>query len=75
MKALERLEQKYTKKRALPATECYFEESKDSKGTKNFVIWFDYVNEMGRKSTTPKIILNTDIIKALGKYWKERRLI
>ena len=76
MKALERLEQKYTRKRTYPATACNFEMSQDSDGVPgDYVIWFEYKNNAGTKSKTPKLTIDKDIIQDLGKFWKREGLI
>ena len=75
MKALERLEQKYTRKRTYPATACNFEMPTDSDGNENYVIWFEYANSTGTKSKTPKLTVDKDIIQDLATFWKREGLI
>lgn len=75
MKALERLQQKYTRKRTYPATACNFEMSQDSDGNENYVIWFEYANSAGTKSKTPKLTIDKDIIQDLVSFWKREGLI
>ena len=75
MKALERLEQKYTRKRTYPATACNFEMSKNPEGNTNYVIWFEYKNNAGTKSKTPKLTIDKDVIQDLGEFWKREGLI
>lgn len=75
MKALERLEQKYTRKRTYPATACNFEIATDPDGNENYVIWFEYKNNAGTKSKTPKVMIDKDVIQNLGEFWKHEGLI
>jgi len=75
MKALERLEQKYTRKRTYPATACNFEIATDPDGNENYVIWFEYKNNAGTKSKTPKLTIDKDVIQNLGEFWKRDGLI
>ena len=75
MKALERLEQKYTRKRTYPATACNFEMSQNPEGDTGYVIWFEYTNSAGTKSKTPKVTIDDDIIQDLAAFWKREGLI
>lgn len=75
MKALERLEQKYTRKRTYPAAACNFEMSQNPEGDTSYVIWFEYTNNAGTKSKTPKLTIDKDIIQDLGEFWKREGLI
>lgn len=76
MKALERLQQKYTRKRTYPATACNFEMSRSSEEAPgNYVIWFEYTNSAGTKSKTPKVTIDDDIIQDLAAFWKREGLI
>lgn len=75
MKALERLQQQYTRKRTYSATACNFEMATDPDGNENYVIWFEYKNNAGTKSKTPKLTVDKDIIQDLGKFWKREGLI
>lgn len=75
MKALERLQQKYTRKRTYPATACNFEMSQNPEDDTNYVVWFEYTNNAGTKSKTPKLTIDKDIIQDLGEFWKREGLI
>ena len=75
MKALERLEQKYTRKRTYPVIACNFEMSQNPEGDTNYVIWFEYKNNAGTKSKTPKLTIDKDIIQDLADFWKREGLI
>lgn len=76
MKILEKLQEKYTRKRSYEAKGCTFEMTRDSDGTpKEFLIWFDYVNRSGTISTTPKISLSQSDIQGIGNFWLKEGLI
>ena len=75
MKALERLEDKFTRKRTYKAASCNFEIAQDSDGNENYVMWFEYINKTGNKSETPKVQIDKDIVQDLGNYWKDCGLI